>query len=183
MNKWQKVRGNVRLTRSQTPIFDRAFGVAVEPANSLSGEARLNLYPTASLSAEVGANWSRLTRRSDGVEHSTAVIPRVRLRYQFSRALFLRSIFEYGSQEALALQDAATGLPLVSCGDTECVERSGRVNNDFRIEGLLGYEPSPGTVFFFGYTRQMVDARAFGFENVRPTADGLFLKLSYRFRM
>jgi len=29
----------------------------------------------------------------------------------------------------------------------------------------------------------MEDASAFGFENVRPTADGLFVKLSYRFRM
>jgi len=183
VNKWQKIRGNVRVTRSEQPIFDRFYRVAVEPANSLSGEARLNLYPTSSLSAEVGANWTRLTRQSDGVEHSTAVIPRVRVRYQFSRALFLRSIFEYGSQESLALQDAATGLPLVSCGDTDCTERSGGVSNDFRIEALLGYEPSPGTVFFFGYTRQMNDASAFGFENVRPTADGLFLKLSYRFRL
>ncbi len=183
LNKWEKIRGNVRMTRSQRPIFDRSYGVAVEPANSLSGEARLNLYPTSSLVAEIGANWSRLTRRTDGVEHSNAIIPRVRVRYQFSRALFLRSIFEYGSQEALALQDGATGLPLVSCGGSGCFARAGRVNNDFRIEGLLGYEPSPGTVFFFGYTRQMVDARAFGFENVRPTADGLFLKLSYRFRM
>ena len=183
VNKWEKIRGNVRVTRSQTPIFDRLYGVAVEPANSLSGEVRLNLYPTSSLAAEVGANWSRLTRRSDGVEHSSAIIPRARVRYQFSRALFLRGIFEYGSQEALALQDGATGLPLVSCGASTCFARSGGVNNDFRIEGLLGYEPSPGTVFFFGYTRQMADARAFGFENVRPTADGLFVKVSYRFRM
>ena len=183
VNKWEKIRGNVRVTRSQRPIFDRLYGVAVEPANSLSGEVRLNLYPTNFFVAEIGSNWSRLTRRSDGVVHSTAIIPRVRVRYQFSRALFVRSIFEYGSQEALALQDGASGLPLVSCGETDCVVRSGRASNDFRIEGLLGYEPSPGTVFFFGYTRQMVDARAFGFENVRPTADGLFLKLSYRFRL
>ena len=183
VNKWEKIRGNVRVTRSQRPIFDRLYGVAVEPANSLSGEVRLNLYPTNFFVAEIGTNWSRLTRRSDGVRHSTAIIPRVRLRYQFSRALFVRSIFEYGGQEALALQDGASGLPLVSCGETDCFVRSGRTSNDFRIEGLLGYEPSPGTVFFFGYTRQMVDARAFGFENVRPTADGLFLKLSYRFRL
>ncbi|MDG2282256.1 MAG: hypothetical protein P8L45_04005, partial [Longimicrobiales bacterium] len=87
------------------------------------------------------------------------------------------------SQESLSLQDSASGLPLVSCGDADCFERSGGVNNDVRIEGLLGYEPSPGTVFFFGYTRQMRDARAFGFQDVQPTADGLFLKLSYRFRM
>ena len=183
VNKWQKVRGNVRFTRSQRPIFDRRYSVAVEPANSFSGEARLNISPTSSMSAEVGANWSRLTRRSDNIEHSTAIIPRVKLRYQFSRALFLRSIFEYGSQESMALRDGASGLPLVGCAATDCAPRAGGSNNDFRIEGLMGYEPSPGTVFFFGYTRQMIDARAFGFEDVRPTEDGLFLKLSYRFRL
>jgi hypothetical protein len=51
------------------------------------------------------------------------------------------------------------------------------------VEALLSYEPSPGTVFFLGYTRQMEDSRRFGFEAVQPTADGLFAKLSYRFRM
>ena len=157
--------------------------MAVEPANSFSGEARLNLYPTRSVSAEVGANWSRLTRRSDGVQHSTAIIPRAKLRYQFSRAFFLRSIFEYGSQESIALQDGAASLPLIGCVGEDCSPRSGGSNHDFRVEGLLGYEPSPGTVFFFGYTRQMVDARAFGFEDVHPTEDGLFVKLSYRFRL
>lgn len=183
VNKWQRIRGNVRVTRSETPIFDRAYGVAVEPANSWSGNAQLNLFPTPSLGAEIGLNWTRLTRKSDGVEHSTAVIPRAKLQYQFSRALFLRGIFEYGSQEALALQDPESGMALVSCDTSGCSPRSGREGNDFRIEGLIGYEPSPGTVFFFGYTRQMEDATAFGFRDVRATADGLFVKLSYRFRM
>ena len=183
VNKWEKIRGNVRLTRSQRPIFDRWYNVAVEPANSFSGEARLNLYPTRSVSAEVGANWSRLTRRSDGVQHSSAIIPRAKLRYQFSRSFFLRSIFEYGSQESIALQDGVASLPLIGCVGEDCSPRSGGSNHDFRVEGLLGYEPSPGTVFFFGYTRQMVDARAFGFVDVHPTEDGLFVKLSYRFRL
>lgn len=183
VNKWQRVRGNVRLTRSETPIFDRSFGVAVEPANSWSGNAQLNLFPTRSLVAEIGVNWRSLSRKSDGVEHSSALIPRAKLQYQFSRALFLRGIFEYGSQESLALQDPDSGLPLVTCSDGDCTERSGSEGNDFRVEGLVGYEPSPGTVFFLGYTRQMEDATAFGFRDVRATADGLFVKLSYRFRM
>ena len=51
------------------------------------------------------------------------------------------------------------------------------------VEGLLSYEPSPGTVFFFGYTRTMEDSEAFAFDRVQPTADGLFAKLSYRFRL
>lgn len=183
VNKWQKVRGNVRLTWSETPIFDRGFGVAVETANSFSGNASLNLYPTRSLGAEVGVTYSRLTRARDGVQHSEAIIPRLQTQYQFSRALFLRGIFEYGSQTSLDRFDPATGQPLVTCDETECTMRAGSEGHDFRVEGLVGYEPSPGTVFFLGYTREMEDATAFGFQNVRPTRDGFFVKLSYRFRM
>ena len=183
VNKWERVRGNIFYTVSDTPIFDRSFGVAVAPARSHSGNIRLNLYPTRALVAEVGVNYSQLIRMRDGVEHSSAVIPRVRAQYQFSRALFLRGIVEYGSQESAELRDPATGLPIYRCDVAPCSQRLGSVGNDFRIEGLVGYEPSPGTVFFFGYTREMEDASAFGFENVRPTADGLFVKLSYRFRM
>ncbi len=51
------------------------------------------------------------------------------------------------------------------------------------MEGLLAYEPSPGTVFFLGYSRQMRDGRGFRFQDVRTRADGLFVKLSYRFRL
>lgn len=183
VNKWQKIRGNVRLTWSETPIFDRRFRVAVEPASSFSGDASLNLYPTRSLVAELGVRYSRLTRNRDGVQHSEAIIPRMQTQYQFSRALFVRGIFEYGTQTSAALGDPATGQPLVTCSDGSCSPRSGSEGHDFRIEGLLGYEPSPGTVFFLGYTREMEDATAFGFENFRPTRDGIFLKLSYRFRL
>lgn len=182
LNKWQRVRGNVRLTWSESPVFDRSLGVAVAEARSFSGNASLNLYPTRALVAEVGVNYGRITRSVDGARHSQAIIPRIRAQYQFTRALFLRSIVEYGSQESLGLVDPVEGRPLVTCS-TECSASTGSEGHDFRIEGLVGYEPSPGTVFFLGYTREMEDASAFGFENVRPTGDGLFVKLSYRFRL
>jgi len=182
-NNWERVRGNARITFSETPIFDRSFGVAVEPADARSGELQLSLFPTRALIAELGVRFSRLTRARDGEEHSTAVIPRIRTQYQFSRALFVRSIVEYGSQESAALRDPATGRPLVDCDESGCEPRAGSVGNDVRIEGLLGYEPSPGTVFFLGYTREMEDASAFGFEDIRATRDGLFVKLSYRLRL
>jgi hypothetical protein len=183
VNKWERIRGNVRLTFSETPIFDRRYGVAVDVADSFSGDASLNLFPMPSLKMEFGTRWTRLVRQRDGVEHSDAIIPRLRTQYQFSRALFLRGIFEYGSQVTQGLADPETGLPLYGCGTEDCFERSGGEGHDFRVEGLIGYEPSPGTVFFFGYTRQMRDASAFGFENVQAQRDGLFVKLSYRFRL
>ena len=33
-----------------------------------------------------------------------------------------------------------------------------------------------------GYTRRMEDMEAFRFRDLRPEAEGLFVKLSYRFR-
>jgi hypothetical protein len=96
----------------------------------------------------------------------------------------VRGIFEYSSQERLALHDPATGSPLFRVdGDGEYTLREGSEGYDFHIEGLVAYEPSPGTVFYLGYSRQMEDTESFGFRNVRATADGLFVKLSYRFRM
>ena len=68
------------------------------------------------------------------------------------------------------------------CGDDGCEERTGSDGNDFHVEGLVSYEPSPGTVFYVGYTRQMEDAEAFRFRQVRPLEEGLFVKVSYRFR-
>ena len=85
--------------------------------------------------------------------------------------------------ESADLIDPVTGLPLAACADATCTARSGSDRHDFGIEGLLSYEPSPGTVFFFGYTRRMQDSARFDFRDVQATADGLFLKLSYRFRM
>jgi hypothetical protein len=184
VNKWERVRGNVRVTFSDTPIFDRRYGVAVDLAESTSGELSLDLYPTPAWKAEVGTRFSRLVRKRDGIEHSNAVIPRLRTQYQFSRALFARGIVEYGTQVSADLADPEAGLPIYACSaEDECIQRSGGEAHDFRVEALLGYEPTPGTVFFLGYTRQMRDAAAFGFENIQATRDGLFMKLSYRFRM
>ncbi|MEX2465980.1 MAG: DUF5916 domain-containing protein [Gemmatimonadota bacterium] len=183
LNKWEKVRGNARFTVEDTPIFDRSFGVAVEPARSYSSDVSLNLFPFRGLTAELGLRQTRLVRDRDGTEHSSAVIPRVRAQYQFSRAIFVRSIFEYSSQDARALRAPVTGAPLYRCVDGTCSARSGSDGNDFHVEALVAFEPSPGTVFFLGYSRDMRDPVAFDFRELRPTADGLFVKLSYRFRM
>ena len=182
VNTFERVRGNARVSVNETPIFDRGIGVA--PARSVSTNVSLNLYPTRSLQGEVGLRQTRITRDHDGAEHSTALIPRLRAQYQFTRALFVRGIFEYSSQERSAPVDPATGKTLSYCGGDGCSVRSGSQARDFHLEGLVSYEPSPGTVFYVGYTRQMrdLDPQDFRFRDLRTTEDGLFVKLSYRFR-
>ena len=177
-----QVRGNVRVTRSETPLFDFITDTPVDVADSWSTDASLNLFPTTNLSAEVGVRHTSLVRQRDGSSYSRATIPRFRAQYQFSRALFFRAIVEYGAQRRGALMTPDEGLEVAHCPADACTALVGRESNDFSVETLLSYEPTPGTVFFVGYSRTMKDLEAFRFRDVRPKAEGLFVKLSYRFR-
>ena len=146
VNTWERVRGNVGATWSETPIFSR--GVPIDVGESWSGNVGLTLYPTGSLQAELGVRHSTILRKRDGSKYSSATIPRLQARYQFSRALFVRGIGEYSSQNREDLLDPVTGEPVLYCGDSSCSARTGSDSYDFRLEGLVGYEPSPGTVVF-----------------------------------
>jgi len=182
INPFDRVRGNVRITRSTTPLFDFITDTPVDIADSWSGDVSLNLFPTTRLSGEIGVRTTSLFRQRDGSLYSRATIPRARAQYQFNRALFFRVIVEYGSQERGSLMTPTDGRQVSYCPGEACVALGGRESNDFSVETLLSYEPTPGTVFFVGYSRTMEDMEAFRFRDVRPEAEGLFVKLSYRFR-
>ena len=182
LNGWDRLRGRLRWGWKREPVFDLRYGVPIEVGRGWNADMSVFAYPSRHLSAELGLRYQSLRRERDGTLALEAVIPRLKAQYQFTRALFLRGIFEYASQMRGDLLDPATGLPLLTCGGDECKPRNGSDANDFSIETLLSYEPTPGTVFFLGYTRQMEDTSRFRFREVRPTADGLFAKLSYRFR-
>ena len=177
---WERVRGSLGASWSETPLF--TSGLAADLGESWSGDLGLTVYATGQLSTEVGARHVRIYRKRDGSRYSSATIPRLSGRYQASRSLFVRAIGEYSSQERGDLLDPDTGSPILACSSS-CTPRAGSDRHDFRLEGLVGYEPSPGTVFYLGYTRQMRDTGAFRFRDVTSRADGLFVKLSYRFRM
>ena len=181
MNRWERIRGRTSAEYRETPIFERRTGTPAEVGNMWTADANVTVYPTSAFSVEVGVRRSIIDRQSDGSRYSTATIPRIRGQYQLSRALFVRGIFEYGAQDR---EPAASpeGRALEYCDDDGCEPLSGSTVNDISVEALVGYEPSPGTVLFLGYSRQMEDLDAFRFREVRTEADGLFLKLSYRFR-
>jgi hypothetical protein len=183
VSRWERVRGNVRAGWGQDVIFDRATGTPVETANQYSASAGLNLFVTTGLRGEVGVRHESLFRTSDGSRYSSATIPRVEAQYQFNKALFIRSIVEYGAQESRGLRNPETGEDLFYCSDDSCSLRGGRVSNDVNLQLLGAYEPSPGTVVYLGYSRFMIEERAFQFEDLRAQNDGFFLKVSYLFRM
>ena len=182
VNTFERVRGNARYSWNSTPIF--SGGVGMEGGLSRSGNLSLNLYPSRSLQGEVGVRQTRITRKRDGSEYSSAIIPRIKAQYQFSRALFVRGIFEYSAQQRGGPRDPATGRTLAYCSGGACYDLAGSETHDFHAEGLLSYEPSPGTVFYVGYSRQMedLDPQNFRWRELQATADGLFVKVSYRFR-
>ena len=182
VNSWDVVRGRIRWGYSQDAVFDLRYGVPIEVGAGWDADMALYMFPTRHLSTELGLRYQNLVRESDGTLALEAVIPRIKAQYQFNRALFLRTIVEYGAQVRRDLVDPVTGRPLLGCGSSGCSLRSGSESNDFGVETLLSYEPTPGTVFFIGYSRQMEDTERLRFRDVRPTADGLFAKVSYRFR-
>jgi uncharacterized protein YdbL (DUF1318 family) len=177
------VRGSFGIGVQETPIFDRGFGVPVEPADEFSVDAGLTFIPTRALSLEGSIRHLRLNRSSDGSRYSTATIPRIRAQYQFTKAFYVRLIGEYAAQESGELRDPVTGNPISSCTDDGCAVRTGRTSNSLSGQGLVAYEPSPGTVVYLGYTRQMSEISAFRFQELDPVAEGLFVKFSYRFRL
>lgn len=179
---WERIRGRVTLEGGETPIFDRLTRTAIAPANRRSTDVNLTLLPTTSFRIELGVRHSTLSRKGSGDRYSDATIPRIRAQYQLNRSLFIRGIFEYSSQDRGDLLDPASGRQLESCSDGICSFRTGSERNDFSVEGLISYEPSPGTVVFFGYTRLLEDTEAFRFRGVRTRQDGLFVKISYLFR-
>ncbi len=182
VNSWHVLRGRIRWGWGRDAVFDLRYGVPVEVGTGWNADMALYAYPTRHLSAEFGFRYQNLVRERDGTLALEAVIPRIKTQYQFNRALFLRAIVEYGAQMRRDLVDPATGRPLLGCSSGDCTPRSGSDANDFGIETLLSYEPSPGTVLFVGYSRQMEDTERLRFRDMRPTADGLFAKVSYRFR-
>ena len=135
--------------------------------------------PTPSLRLEARWAHERLTRARDGSRFSTANIPRVKLEYQLSRAIFFRYVGQYFAQDQAALEDPRGGQPIVVGG----APASAVVANAFRNDVLFSYKPIPGTVCFFGYGASLTEPDAFQFRNLRRASDGFFLKLSYLFRM
>jgi hypothetical protein len=52
-----------------------------------------------------------------------------------------------------------------------------------RVDWLVSYTPSPGTVFYLGYGSSLAEPEAFAFRGLHRLSDGFFAKVSYLYRM
>ena len=126
-----------------------------------------------------GYSWAKLWRRIDDSLFSTVHLPRLRVQYQVGRSVFVRVVGQYDIEERSALRHPESGQPILVNGVLE----TARDRGDFQGQALLSYEPSPGTVFFFGYSRIMDGLSGYALGPKRLLQDGFFVKLSYLFRM
>ncbi|MEJ2538576.1 MAG: DUF5916 domain-containing protein [Gemmatimonadota bacterium] len=162
-------------------IFFRTIPIYLEGARGfeLQFAPSLTLRPTNSLELGLEYTWSRITRTADDSPYATAQITRTNLKYQLSRSLLFRLIAQYDLQERSALVDPTTGYPITVGGTPVAAIDTG----NFQGQALIQYEPSPGTIFYVGYSRAEVGARGYSLAEMNPVADGLFIKLSYLFRL
>ena len=92
---------------------------------------------------------------------------------------------QYASQAQDALRDPRTDKPiLISDSETGIpAAAEAQTINDFRLDLLLSFRPTPGTVVFLGYGASLTEPSRFRFTDLERTQDGFFAKVSYLFRM
>ena len=170
---FKKVNASIDARSNEVAIFAEASeGQETRVTGSVA------VRPTESIRLDAGTTFSRISRASDGGEFARTIIPRIKLEYQPTRALFFRAVTEYRSERQAALLDPTTGLPLM---------RNGRPADAMRFDGvrvdlLVSFEPRPGTVAFFGYGSSLESGRVLSLEDLTRQTDGFFVKLAYLFR-
>jgi hypothetical protein len=160
------------ITYGRTPIFREA-----SPGRSTRMDAALDLRPTSSVRASFQLSRLTLDREFDDSRFSSETIPRLKVEYQMTRAIFFRLVAQYAARSRSSLIDR-DGNPILVNG----VLDSGTRSNEFTTDWLFSYRPVPGTLAYFGYGSTMVEPREFRFSGLERTRDGFFGKLSYLFR-
>jgi len=170
---FQLFNASVQAQRNSVAIFPEA-----SEGDETLLVGTLSMRPTSSIRIDGSATYSRITRARDGSEFARTVIPRLKLEYQPTRALFFRIVGEYRSERQAALLDPLTGQPLMRDGE---LARALGVNG-LRVDFLVSYEPTPGTVAFVGYGSSLETNRVLSLGDLHRQSDGFFVKLAYLFR-
>jgi hypothetical protein len=113
------------------------------------------------------------------------MIPRVKLEYQLARPIFVRVVGQYDATQVDSLRDdSRTNDPiLIRNPDGTFRRAAAQERAGLRWDGLFSYQPTPGTVFFFGYGSTLASPRFLSPTLLERTRDGFFLKASYLYRI
>ena len=172
---WRRITASATVGFGATPIFREAV-----QGRQASVSATVDLRPTEQLRVALQYAQLNITRSHDGSQFSREAIPRLKIEYQLSRAIFVRFVGQYTARERAALEDAQ-GHPILIGG----VAADAVSTNDLRTDFLFSFRPTPGTLLYLGYGASMTEPEAFGFDRdqLRRTSDGFFAKVSYLFRL
>jgi hypothetical protein len=150
------------------------------------GTVDVTWRPSEQIRVNLLYNHQQYVRLGDWSTVGIRRIPRLKLEYQLTRAIFVRFVGQYDAEVRDSLRDdSRTGAPiLVRDPATGTYARATRATrNDLRLDWLFSYRPLPGTVFFAGYGGSFTGPETFGFRNLARSNDGFFVKLSYLFRL
>jgi len=141
--------------------------------------------PTQKLRVDGTYQLQGYVRRSDQSTVQVARIPRLKVEYQLSRAVFVRAVGEYNSAKQDVLRDETrTFAPiLLRQPDGTFEPAAAFTSNRFRADWLFSYQPNPGTVLFAGYGSTLTEPVALRFRSLDRTSDSFFVKLTYLFRL
>ncbi len=169
---WQFLSATASYYFGRTPLFREA-----SPGSNRQVDATVDLRPTQALRAAFQLTRLELNRRLDGSRFSTETIPRLKLEYQITSAIFVRFIGQYTAREREALENR-DGVPILI--DGELTEKS--TENLFQTDWLFSYRPVPGTLVYLGYSATFEEAESFRYHDLQRQVDGFFAKISYTIR-
>lgn len=162
----------------EVPIFREAA-----PGRSLRTDVVLDLRPSQGLRTTAQLTRLALDRVRDGSRFSTEVIPRLKVEYQLSPAIFLRFVGQYTWREQADLVDRE-GRPILlpAAAVIEPAPSTATVLKELRVDWLFSYRPTPGTLFYLGYGATKENPEDWRVWDAPRRADGFFLKGSYLVR-
>ncbi len=157
---------------------DTAIFAEAAPGRSLSFSATIDIRPTRAVRATVQYVRLFIDRSRDDSRFSSESIPRLKIEYQITPAIFVRFIGQYTARTRAALVDR-TGDPIYIADELDVGSRT----NELRTDWIFSYRPTPGTLIYFGYGATMEEPGERRFRELSRTLDGFFAKVSYRFRI
>jgi hypothetical protein len=148
-------------------------------------EMKMFWNPSDQLRINFRINQQKNKRPTDGTLVSSGTVPRLKVEYQLTKSLFLRFVGQYNSSYRDSLRDSSRdGLPIYLKNSDETFTRLGRKeSNNIQTDFLFSYRPTPGTLVFIGYGAALSEPQRYRFRSVQRQSDGLFIKLSYLYRL
>ena len=142
--------------------------------------------PTERLRVDAQYQAQTYQRRTDDSYVGIRRIPRVKVEYQMTRAIFFRLVSELDHQFQDTLRDdSRTDLPIVirDAATGAYLPALREESRRLRTDALFSYQPTPGTVVFLGYGSTSIEPNDRLEARLRRVRDGFFVKVSYLFRL